>query len=51
MLEHGIALGLVDTQAGLETGAAVDVSQRGQTLTATLSTIPFVRRGQFASSK
>jgi len=51
MLEHGIALSLIDTAAEQPSGATVDISQRGQTLSATVSTIPFVQPGRWASSR
>jgi aminomethyltransferase len=51
MLEHGIALGFLDAAVDLTPGDTVDIEQRGQTVTATVSAIPFVRPGQWASTR
>ena len=48
MLEHGIALALVDSTVGAEPGDSLDLEQRGKVRTATVVTTPFVRSGQFA---
>jgi aminomethyltransferase len=48
MLEHGIALALVDATTDADPGGTVTLEQRGRTRDATVVTTPFVRAGQFA---
>ena len=45
MLEHGIALALVDSDVATEPGAALDLEQRGRVRPATVVATPFVRAG------
>ena len=47
MLEHGIALALVDRSADLASEVAIE--QRGRSQPASVTELPFVRRGQYAS--
>jgi aminomethyltransferase len=49
MLEHGIALALVDSAVDPVPGQELELEQRGKTRTATVVATPFVRPGQFAS--
>jgi aminomethyltransferase len=49
MLEHGIALALVDATSDTGPGQAFDLEQRGRSTAATVVPVPFVRRGQWAS--
>jgi aminomethyltransferase len=51
MLEHGIALGLVDTGADAAPGSTVTIEQRGRTMEATVVKTPFVLAGQFAARR
>ncbi len=48
MLEHGIALALVDSAAGLLDGDGITIEQRGRSIPATVVPTPFVRSGQWA---
>jgi aminomethyltransferase len=48
MLEHGIALALVDAGVAAEPGDALELEQRGKVRAATVVATPFVRSGQFA---
>lgn len=48
MLEHGIALALVDASTDASPGQVVTLEQRGRTRDATVVTTPFVRPGQCA---
>jgi aminomethyltransferase len=48
MLEHGIALGFVDSSFGPELGMVFDIGQRGRMLPATLVKTPFTVPGQWA---
>jgi len=48
MLEHGIALALVDSGVATEAGATLELEQRGKVRAATVVATPFVRAGQFA---
>ena len=50
MLEHGIALALVDTGVDAAPGRTVQLEQRGRTREATVVPTPFVRAGRWASS-
>jgi len=50
MLEHGIALALVDTTSDTAPGTTVTIEQRGRTTEATVVKTPFVRAGQWATS-
>ncbi len=56
MLEHGIALGFVDTASGQtdpvgrKPGTELVIEQRGRTIPATVVATPFVRAGQWAAS-
>jgi aminomethyltransferase len=50
MLEHGIALALVDAAIDPQPAMTVDVEQRGRTLAATVAKTPFTRAGQWAST-
>jgi len=49
MLEHGIALALVDSVVDADQGRKLELEQRGKSRTATVVATPFVRPGQFAS--
>ena len=49
MLEHGIALALVDSAVGVAPGGTVQLEQRGRTREATATATPFVRAGQWAA--
>jgi aminomethyltransferase len=51
MLEHGIALALVDTGADAAPGSTVTIEQRGRTMEATVVKTPFVRAGQWAAKR
>jgi len=48
MLEHGIALALVDSSIGVSPGQVLDLEQRGKVRPATIVTTPFVTPGQWA---
>jgi aminomethyltransferase len=48
MLEHGIALALVDASADAGTGRTLELDQRGKVRPATVVDTPFVRPGQWA---
>jgi aminomethyltransferase len=48
MLEHGIALALVDAGVATGPGTTLELEQRGKVRTATVVATPFVRAGQFA---
>jgi aminomethyltransferase len=48
MLEHGIALALVDSTVRAEPGSSLELEQRGKVRQATVVATPFVRAGQFA---
>ena len=48
MLEHGIALALVDSGVATGAGATLELEQRGKVRAATVVATPFVRAGQFA---
>jgi len=48
MLEHGIALALVDSGVATGTGVTLELEQRGKVRAATVVATPFVRAGQFA---
>ena len=48
MLEHGIALGFVDTTVGPGHPTGLTIEQRGRSLAATGVDTPFVRAGQWA---
>lgn len=48
MLGHGIALGFVESAAGLLIGDDVEMQQRGRSLGARVTSTPFVRAGQWA---
>jgi aminomethyltransferase len=50
MLEHGIALALVDSVVDATPGRAVDLEQRGKVRAATMATTPFTKAGQWATS-
>jgi aminomethyltransferase len=49
MLEHGIALALVDSAVDAAPGPELEFEQRGKSRTATVVATPFVRPGQWAS--
>jgi len=49
MLEHGIALALVDSSVDASPGTCFELEQRGKTRQATVVATPFVRAGQWAS--
>ena len=49
MLEHGIALALVDSAIDATPGREFELEQRGKSRTATAVATPFVRPGQWAS--
>jgi len=49
MLEHGIALALVDSAVDAAPGRELELEQRGKSRTATVVATPFVRPGQWAS--
>ncbi len=51
MLEHGIALGFVDSAFDGKPSATFDIDQRGRALPATVVTTPFTRPGQWASGR
>ncbi|HEY1990000.1 MAG TPA: glycine cleavage system aminomethyltransferase GcvT [Acidimicrobiales bacterium] len=51
MLEHGIALALVDSGAAAGPGTTVTIEQRGRAMEAAVVKTPFVRAGQWASSR
>jgi aminomethyltransferase len=51
MLEHGIALAFIDASLDPRPALAVDIEQRGRTLPATVVKTPFVRAGQWASTR
>ena len=48
MLEHGIALALVDSVVDATPGRVLELEQRGKVRTATVVTTPFVTAGQWA---
>jgi aminomethyltransferase len=50
MLEHGIALALVDSVVRVIPGRTVELEQRGKVRTATVATTPFTKPGQWATS-
>jgi len=50
MLEHGIALALVDSSVDTAPGRTVELDQRGRVRPATVVTTPFVTAGQWATS-
>ena len=50
MLEHGIALALVDSAVDAAPGRTVELEQRGKFRTATVATTPFTKAGQWATS-
>jgi len=50
MLEHGIALALVDSVVDAAPGRTVELEQRGKFRTATVTTTPFTKAGQWATS-
>jgi aminomethyltransferase len=49
VLEHGIALALIDTAAGVGDADAVEIDVRGRRLGARLTTLPFVGAGRRAA--
>ena len=49
MLEHGIALALVDSAVAVVPGTSLQLELRGRTRDATVVETPFVRAGQWAS--
>ena len=49
MLEHGIALGFVDSAFEAKPSATFDIDQRGRSLPATVVSTPFTRPGQWAT--
>ena len=49
MLEHGIALALVDSSVDTTPGRTLDLEQRGKVRPATVVSTPFVKPGQWAS--
>jgi aminomethyltransferase len=49
MLEHGIALALVDSAVNAAAGRRLELEQRGKSRMATVVATPFVRPGQWAS--
>ncbi len=51
MLEHGIALALVDSGADAAPGSTVTIEQRGRAMEATVVKTPFVRAGQWATHR
>ena len=51
MLEHGIALALVDATVDSEPGAEVSIALRGRSLPGTIVATPFVRAGQWAGTR
>ena len=51
MLEHGIALALVDSGADAAPGTTVTIEQRGRAMEAAVVKTPFVRAGQWATSR
>jgi aminomethyltransferase len=51
MLGHGIALAFVDAAIEVHPADTVDVQQRGRTLPASVVKTPFVRAGQWASTR
>ncbi len=51
MLEHGIALALVDSAVDVSPGRALELEQRGKIRGATVVTTPFVTAGQWATSR
>jgi glycine cleavage system aminomethyltransferase T len=50
MLEHGIALALVDSSVAIEPGEGLTVEQRGRAIPARWARTPFVRAGQWEST-
>jgi len=48
MLEHGIALALVDSAVDADPGRVLELAQRGRSREATVAATPFVRPGQWA---
>jgi len=50
MLEHGIALALVDSVVDTAPGRTVELEQRGKVRTATVAMTPFTKAGQWATS-
>jgi glycine cleavage system aminomethyltransferase T len=50
MLEHGIALALVDSSLDLEPSATFEIDQRGRSIPATVVATPFTRPGQWATT-
>ncbi len=51
MLEHGIALALVDSSLDHEPSATFELDQRGRSIPAAVAATPFTRPGQFASTE
>ena len=51
MLEHGIALALVDSAVDATPGRTLELEQRGKIREATVVTTPFVTAGQWASPR
>jgi aminomethyltransferase len=49
MLEHGIALALIDTPSHPEVSMSFDIAQRGRLVPATVANTPFTRPGQWAA--
>lgn len=49
MLEHGIALALIDSSVDATLGTSLELEQRGRTRNASVVTTPFVRAGQWAT--
>ena len=50
MLEHGIALALVDSSVATQAGEGLTIEQRGRAVPATVVRTPFVRAGQWEST-
>ena len=50
MLEHGIALALVDSSVATQAGEGLTIEQRGRAIPATVVRTPFVRAGQWEST-
>jgi aminomethyltransferase len=51
MLEHGIALALVDAGVDTDAGRRLGLEQRGRSRDATVAATPFVRAGQWATPR
>jgi aminomethyltransferase len=51
MLEHGIALALLDSAVDATPGRALELEQRGKVRAATVVTTPFTKAGQWATSR